>query len=206
MMDQHWQTILIDGFAQMSGWEIVAALLGVGYILFAAKTSLWCWLFAFVSTLIYTVLFWEGQLPMQALLNFYYMGVAVYGFLLWRKHGDVEDTLPITSWQWPRHAVFLLAGIAISGLTAYYLSSTGASKQPYLDASVTVFSVMNTWLMTRKVLENWLYWVVIDLAAVQLYLNTGYYATALLFLVYTVLAVSGYMSWLKLYRNKSAVT
>lgn len=205
-MDQHWQTVLIEGFAQMSAWEIVAALLGVGYIIFAAKTSLWCWLFAFISTLIYTVLFWEGQLPMQAILNFYYMGMAVYGFMLWRKHGNIEDTLPITRWPWSRHLVYIGVGVAISALTAYYLSSTGASQQPYLDAYVTVFSVMNTWLMTRKVLENWLYWILIDIAGVQLYINTGYYATAALFLLYTILAVSGFISWLKQYQTNQTVS
>lgn len=203
-MEENWQSILIAGFAQMSAWEIAAALLGVGYILFAAKTSQWCWLFAFISTLIYTVLFWEGQLPMQAILNFYYMGMAIYGFMLWRKHGNVEDTLPIISWVWQRHALYILVGIIISGVTAYYLSISEASKQPYLDASVTVFSVMNTWLMTRKVLENWLYWILIDLAGVQLYVNAEYYATAGLFLLYTVLAVSGYISWLSLYRAKQS--
>ncbi|MBE0439831.1 MAG: nicotinamide mononucleotide transporter [Gammaproteobacteria bacterium] len=186
----------------MSGWEIIAALLGIGYIIFAARESQWCWPLALISTLIYTILFWEGQLPMQALLNFYYMGMAIYGYLLWRKHGISEDNLAITSWSWSKQALFLFIATLLSVITAYYLDITQSSQHPYLDASVTIFSVMNTWLMARKVLQNWLYWVVIDSAAIVLYAQSAYYATVVLFGVYTVLAMIGFINWRRLYKNQ----
>lgn len=196
----NWLTFIVDAFAVMSGWELFAALLGIAYIIFAAKESQWCWPLAFISTFIYTVLFWEGQLPMQALLNFYYMGMAIYGFLLWRKHGTTEENLAITSWSWSKQAVFLLIATLISVVTAYYLDVTETSQNPYLDASVTIFSVMNTWLMAKKVIQNWLYWVVIDSAAIVLYIQSGYYATVILFSVYTILAMIGFLSWRQLYK------
>jgi len=192
---------LMDAFSQMSGWEIAAALMGVAYILLAAKESQWCWLFAFFSTVIYTVLFWEGQLPMQALLNFYYMGMAVYGYWLWQKHGKAEDNLTITSWGWRHNAIFIFIGLAISAMVTYYLQTSAQSQSPALDAYTTVFAVMNTWLMAKKILQNWLYWVVIDAAAVVLYIETAYYATAALFVLNTILAIAGYISWVKL-RNQ----
>jgi len=203
MMNENWQSLLIAGFMQMSGWEVVAALLGVSYIILAAKTSQWCWLFAFISTFIFTIIFWEGQLPMQAILNFYYMGMAIYGFRLWQKHGHVEDGLTIITWRWQRHVLFISIGLLMSGLTAHYLLSTQSSQQPWLDATVTIFSLMNTWLMARKVLENWLYWIVIDIASAVLYFNTAYYATALLFIIYTFLALNGFISWLKVFKPGS---
>ena len=187
----------------MSGWEITAALMGVGYILLAAKESQWCWLFAFLSTLLYTVLFWEGQLPMQALLNFYYIGMAVYGFWLWRQHGAQTKTLFIRRWVWSQHLTFVTIGAVLSGLVTLYLQKTGQSQSPALDAFTTVFSVMNTWLIAKKVLENWLYWVVIDSAATVLYFQTGYYATTLLFVLNTLLAVAGYIAWVKLLKLQS---
>ena len=193
---------IVTAFQQMSGWEITAALMGVAYILLAAKESQWCWLFAFLSTLIYTALFWEGQLPMQALLNFYYMGMAIYGFWLWRKHGTQTDTLNISRWRWGQHFVFIAVGVVISALVSLYLQKTGQSQSPVLDAYTTVFSVMNTWLIAKKILENWLYWVVIDSAATVLYVQTGYYATAALFVLNTILAVAGFISWVKLYRKQ----
>jgi len=196
---------LVDAFSVMSGWEIFAALLGMGYVIFAAKEIKWCWPLAFVSTLIYTLLFWKDQLPMQAILNFYYMGMAIYGYMLWRRHEKTEQTLAISSWAWNKHLVFILTGGLLSAVTAYYLDITDTSQNPLLDASVTIFSVMNTWLMAKKILQNWLYWVVIDTAAIVLYAQAGYYATVILFSVYTVLATAGYLSWKKLYKQQSVL-
>jgi len=195
-----WLTFIVDAFAMMSGWEIFAALLGMAYIIFASRESQWCWPIAFISTLIYTILFWEGQLPMQAILNFYYMGMAIYGYTLWRKQGATEDTLAITNWSWSKQLIFILIATVISVIVAYYLEVTETSQNPYLDASVTIFSVMNTWLMAKKVLQNWLYWIVIDSAAIVLYAQSGFYATVALFSVYTVLAVLGFISWKKRYQ------
>lgn len=203
MNQDNYQAIL-TAFHQMSGWEIAAALMGVAYILLAARESQWCWLFAFLSTLVYTALFWEGQLPMQALLNFYYMGMAIYGFWLWQKHGKQTDTLLISRWPWKKHFGFIAVGLVVSALLSAYLQHSGQSQSPVLDAYTTVFSVMNTWLIARKVLENWLYWVVVDGAATLLYVQTGYYATAVLFVLNTILAIAGFISWVKLYRQQTA--
>lgn len=183
-------------------WEVLAASLGVFYILFAARESQWCWPMAFISTLIYTFLFWEGQLPMQAILNFYYMGMAVYGFWLWHQHKQAESNLPIHHWRLSYHLVFIVSGTVMTLLLGYYLQSKQASQAPYLGAGVTVFSVMNTWLMARKVLQNWLYWIIIDFSAMLLYTQTGFIATAVLFGLYTILAIAGLINWLKLYRQQ----
>ncbi len=202
-MQSNWLNTITDALSQMSGWELGAALAGVAYILLAAKESQWCWLFAFISTVIYTVLFWEGQLPMQALLNFYYMGMAVYGYWLWRKHGVAEESLAISSWPWTKQARFVIIGTIISVAVTYYLTSNEYSQQPGWDAAITVFSVMNTWLMAKKILQNWLFWVIIDAAAVVLYVKTGYYATMVLFVINTVLAALGYLNWIKLYKKQT---
>jgi nicotinamide mononucleotide transporter len=201
MSQDHYQAI-VNAFHQMSSWEIAAAVMGVAYILLAARESQWCWLFAFFSTLVYTVLFWSDQLPMQALLNFYYMGMAIYGFWAWHKHGKQTDTLQISRWPWLWHIGFIVVGVAVSALVSAYLQKTGQSQSPVLDAYTTVFSVMNTWLIARKVLENWLYWAVIDGAATLLYIQTGYYATAVLFVLNTILAIAGFISWVKIYRQQ----
>ncbi|MBD3633724.1 MAG: nicotinamide mononucleotide transporter [Methylophaga sp.] len=200
-----WDAML-QGLMALSGWEVFAALLGVGYIVFAARESQWCWPMAFVSTLIYTLLFWDGQLPMQALLNFYYMGMAIYGYLLWRQHKQKENDIAIHSWHLSYHLAFLIIGSLLTWLIGYYLGAIEASQNPYLDAGVTVFSVLNTWLMARKVLQNWLYWIIIDAAAVVLYLETGFYATVALFSLYTVLASVGFINWIRLYRQQNTLS
>lgn len=194
---------ILSTLLAMPAWEVIASLLGIGYVILAARESQWCWPLAFVSTLIYTVLFWEGQLPMQALLNFYYMGMAVYGYMLWRKHGNVEDNLPITSWPLFNQLKLILIGAFISYIVGAYLRQYELSQNPFLDSSVTVFSVLNTWLMAKKVLQNWLYWIIIDAAAIVLYAQNAYYATTVMYVVYFVLAIIGYISWHKLYHQQS---
>jgi nicotinamide mononucleotide transporter len=198
-----WDAIL-QGLMALSGWEVFAALLGVGYIVFAARESQWCWPMAFLSTLIYTLLFWDGQLPMQALLNFYYMGMAVYGFMLWRQHKLSDNNIAIHNWPLSYNLAFLLTGGVLTAIIGFYLATSQTSQMPYLDAGITVFSVLNTWLMARKVLQNWLYWVFIDAAAIVLYLETGFYATVALFSLYTVLALAGFLNWMRLHRLQSA--
>lgn len=194
---------IIQSAQAMSGWEAVATLLGLAYLYLAIKESVWAWPCAFFSTLIYTVIFWEGQLPLQAVLNVYYLGMAVYGFWLWKQPKQSEAGIGIHQKGLKFHLIFIGAGLLVSGLLAEYLLQTGTSKMPYLDAGVMVFSVMTTVLTARKVLENWLYWVVVDGAAIALYWQTGFYFTTLLMAVYIVMVLIGYYQWQQIYRQTS---
>jgi nicotinamide mononucleotide transporter len=193
-------------FSQQSLWEALAVALGIAYVILAARESIWCWPAAFISTAIYTALFWQGQLPMQSLLNLFYLGMAVYGFMLWRRHDRPQDDLKIHFWAWRNHLAFIAIGTVLTLSMGLLLSELQASQKPYLDAFVTVFSVLNTYLMARKVLENWGYWLVIDSAAVVLYLQTGYLMTAAMFALYLGLAVYGLINWLKLYHAAKITT
>jgi len=192
----------IEAFLALSPWEVLATILGIIYVVLAAKESFWCWPAAFVSTLIYTVLFWEGQLPLQAILNFYYMGMAIYGFKLWSKKSAQEETFQVTTLSLPKHLAYIFGATALSIIIGY-LTATTASKLPFLDSAVMVFSVINTYLMAQKILENWIYWLVIDAAAIYLYWQTGFYVTIIMFSLYLVLAVYGYLEWNKSFKEQS---
>ncbi len=185
-----------DAFAMMSGWELLAVAFGIAYVLLAAKESLWTWLFAFLGTFIYTVLFWEGALVSSSLLNFYYMIMALYGFVLWRG-GKSGKELKVSSYTLSKNLSIIATGIVIS-LAIGYLSDTYTQANfAYLDAFVMVFSVTATWMLANKILENWLYWIVVDSAATYLYFQSEYYATVVLFALYVILAFWGYYSWRK---------
>ena len=188
-------------FAQMSGWEILAVLFGVAYVLLAAKESLWTWLFAFLSTIIYTILFWEGALVSSSLLNSYYMIMAVYGFVLWRSGGEKGEELEISLWSLKKNMTVIISGLAIAIFLAYLSDTYTEAKFPYLDTFVMVFSVIATWMLAKKVLETWLYWMVIDSAAIVLYWKSGYLATIILFVLYVILAFYAYYSWWRTYHE-----
>jgi len=188
-------------FAQMSGWEILAVFFGIAYILFAAKESLWAWFFGFLSTIIYTILFWEGALVSSSLLNFYYMIMAVYGFILWRSGGEKGDELEISRWSVKKNVTVIVSGLIIAIFLAYLSDTYTEAKFPYLDTFVMVFSVIATWMLAKKVLETWIYWMVVDSAAIVLYWKSGYLATILLFVLYVILAFYAYTSWWKTYHE-----
>lgn len=212
-LTQVWQQV-----QTLSGWEALATLLGLAYIIFAIRESLWAWPCAFFSTLIYTWLFWDGQLPMQALLNAYYLVMAVYGFWLWSTRTPEKTTATTTEQGWPtdtpplrvhrltggQHALFLGAGVVLTAVMAGLMQHYEWSRAPWLDAGVTVFSMLNTYLMARKVLENWLYWLVINSAAMWLYWDNGFYFTVAMFAVYFGMAIIGFYQWRQSARDAEA--
>ena len=197
-MDLSLQAIA-TAFAAMSPWEILAVFFGIAYVLFAAKESLWTWLFAFLSTIIYTILFWEGALVSSSLLNFYYMIMAVYGFILWRSGGEEGDELSISTWSLKINTLVILSGLVLALVLGYLSNTYTQARFAYLDTFVMIFSVIATWMLAKKVLETWLYWIVIDSVAIVLYWKSGYLATIVLFVLYVILAVYAYWTWRKTY-------
>ncbi|MCO7224369.1 nicotinamide riboside transporter PnuC [Pleionea sp. CnH1-48] len=188
-------TLLIEQITSQSGLEVVAVITAIGYVWLAARQSIWCWPCALVSTGIYVWLFWEVSLPFHIFLNAYYLVMAVYGWVKWK--GASNEPLQVVSWSLLTHAkwtglVFILA-LGISMLAATQLDP----EYVYLDAFVTVFSLFATVLVAHKVLENWLYWIVINLFASYLYFEKGLALTSCLFVLYTVFAIYGYFSWRK---------
>lgn len=197
----------LASFVAMSVWEYVAAILSIMYVFLAVIQNSWCWPAAFVSTLIYTILFWQGALPMESFLNFYYMVMAIYGYIQWRggigsEQASDEPVTPlkVTSWAIATHVKFIGAISVITLIVGYLLDTYTQANLAYLDTFTTVFALFATYLLTQKVLENWLYWVVIDIASLFLYTMEGYYVTTILFVFYIIFAVQGFISWRKEYQ------
>lgn len=185
-------------------WEIVAVLTGVGFLVLAVRENPWCWLFGGVSTLIFAILFWNAGLYMQSSLQVYYVGVAVYGWWHWRRGSDSGGQAPIRTWPWSRHLIAMALIISLGLLNGYLLTRQTTSQWPYLDALTTWGGVVTTWMAAQKILENWLYWLVVNFAAILLYVGNDLPLTAGLYTVYFVLALFGYQRWNKSYRKPSA--
>lgn len=180
----------------MTGWEAVAVVLAIAYLLLAMKASLWCWPAAFVSTFIYTLLFWHVSLLMESALNVFYMVMAVYGYWQWRWGGGPQDDgVAIHSWSLQRHILVIVLTAAVAGALGYFMANYTHAALPYLDAATTCFAIVATFMLAYKVLENWLYWVVIDVASIYLYMEKGLVLTSLLFVGYVVLAAISYWLW-----------
>ena len=197
---------IIDYFATLPWLELVAMLLALAYAVLAAKGSLWCWPAAFISTAIYTVIFYDVLLLMDSALNAYYLIMAVYGYWAWQQNTpkNSKQTTPqlaIVSWQlnWHLKACGILT--VISFILGYVMANYTPAVFPYIDTFTTVFAVFTTYLVTQKVLENWLYWVVIDAVSIYLYVAKDLMPTAILFIIYVVIATVGYVKWRTMYKN-----
>jgi nicotinamide mononucleotide transporter len=189
------KTYIIDAWQMTTGWEVLAVIFAVAYLLLVIKESVWCWPAALVSTSIYIFLFFDVNLYMESGLQIFYIVMALYGWFLWRKHDDTSADLNITSWSKYQHlaALSLIAIlVVISGLL---LEKNTDAAYPWLDSFTTWAAVITTWMVTRKILENWLYWVVIDSVSIFLFIQRDLYLTALLFIFYVLLCFKGYKQW-----------
>ena len=188
----------------MLSLENVAVVLAIAYLLLAMRENILCWYAAFVSTAMYTVLFWQVNLLMESALNVYYMGMAVYGWWQWKYGGTGHAGVPIQRWAGRIHIRLILGILGISAISGWLLTQSTAAALPYLDSFTTWASVVTTYLVAKKVLENWLYWILIDTVSIGLYLDRGMQNTAILFLGYVIIAVFAFYSWRRQYQVKLA--
>ena len=186
----------------MSWWEAVAVVLGILYLLLAVRENIWCWYAAFLSTAIFGFLFWDVNLIMESGLQVYYLIMAVYGWWQWRPGTQGESALQIQRWRWQRHLQAAALVSALAAVSGFWLQQNTAAAMPFLDSFTTWGAVLTTWMVTQKILENWLYWLLIDGLSIILYLDRGLYLTALLFLVYIIIAIFGYRQWLQHYQKQ----
>jgi nicotinamide mononucleotide transporter len=196
---------VINYFQHLPWLELVAMLLSLAYVLLAAKGSLWCWPAAFISTALYTYIFYDVLLLMDSALNAYYLLMAVYGYWQWSKktHNNSKSNieLSIVSWELSWHIKACIALTLTALALGYFMANFTKADFPYLDTFTTVFAVFATYLVANKVLENWLYWIVIDFVSIYLYIEKGLIPTTVLFVIFVIVACYGYAKWLKLYNN-----
>ena len=178
-------------------WSIIestAVFFSVLYVILAIKESVWCWGAAAISVILYIYICYTAQLYSETGLQFFYLLMAIYGYYQWNKN---DSSLKIQQWTITKHLFILLLGALLTFLMGFYFSIYTNAAMPLVDSFTTVFSVFATYMVTKKVIENWLYWIVIDAVSVYLYFIRDLHLTSLLFIVYTVIAIFGYFSWLK---------
>lgn len=193
--------MILENFINFNwiGIETLAVILAVIYLFLAIKENSLCWYFVFLSAAIYIWILIDSSLYMASLLNVYYALMSIYGLYQWRKGGDKKLGLPIKCLSSSHHIFIVISVISLSLIIGYFLESYTDSKLPYLDSFAALSSIVTTVMVARKILENWLYWIAIDAVSIYLYLSQDLYQTAILFVLYMLLAVMGYYEWRKRY-------
>jgi nicotinamide mononucleotide transporter len=199
-------TALVESLRdQLFAWspaEAVAVACAVLYLLLAIRENIWCWLFAGVSTAIYTWLFLHARLYMESALNVFYFGMAIYGWRVWLAgRGDAHE-MPVTTWPVRVHGTALVLIAALVLVTGTLLSRYTDAAFPFIDSATTYAAIWATFLVARKVLENWWYWLVIDVVSIFIYWSRDLELTALLFVAYVIMIPFGLISWTRSYRGE----
>ena len=174
--------------------EAIAVVLSVLYVILAAKKNILCWWAAGISVTLYIYIFFSVQLYPETGLQVFYLLMAFYGYFQWNKN---NGKLEIAQWTIGKHLFLILIGAIVTFLMGFYFTTYTNAKMPIVDSFTTVFSIIATYMVTKKVLENWLYWIVIDAVSIYLYFSRDLHLTSLLFVAYTIIAVFGYFSWIK---------
>ena len=189
-----WSTLAAQA-QNMLALELVAVVTAIGYLLLAVRQNIWCWLCAAISTAIYVYLFIVAKLYMESVLNTFYFAMAAYGWYSWSSGRVGESELPVTTWPLRLHIRAIAAIASISLVNGYLLDTFTDAEFPYLDSLTTWGAIWTTFLVARKVFENWWYWLVIDIASIFIYWSRGLELTSLLFAIYVVIIPFGMIAW-----------
>lgn len=175
--------------------ELFAALVGAVSVWLSVRQNIWSWPTAIVNVVLYAVVFYEAKLYADMGLQVIYAVLSVYGWYEWLYGGEGRTELRVTRLG-PRLGG-ALALIAVAGSTALgaLLHHETDAALPFMDAFLSSTSLVAQWMMTRKLLENWIVWIAVDVLYVGMFIFKGLYLTAGLYAVFLALAVKGYLDW-----------
>lgn len=185
---------IMEQFRQTSTLEWFGTVTGFTCVFLAARQHILNWPVSILSIIAFSVLFYQHKLYGDAVLQIYFFSTAVYGWYYWAKRA-AENRKPVVRLDagW----MLMVCGIilVLSLLLGFVLSRFTDSDVPFADGTCTAVSLVAQFLMTRKVLQNWLLWIVVDIAYIPLYLYKGLALTAVLYLVFAGIAYMGYRDW-----------
>lgn len=177
--------------------ELAGTILGLIYITLSVRQKVLTWPFGIATSVVYAWVFYATRFYAGMGLQLYYVAISIYGWIYWvsGKSKTRAGELPVTRINRPTavYGILLAAGSFI--LLYFLLTHKTDSPVPFMDALTTALSIAATWLLARKVLENWLVWIVTDLLCIGLYASQNLWATVVLFAVYEALAIYGYFQW-----------
>ncbi|WGK66121.1 nicotinamide riboside transporter PnuC [Croceiramulus getboli] len=200
-------------FSQYEGYstytivlEIIAVVFGLLSVLFSKQNNVLVFPTGIISTLIFVYLCYLWGLLGDMMINAYYFAMSIYGWYIWTRKVDPHHFTPIstTNTKERQQGLFIFLGTILFVFIIYHLFDRWTSWVAYVDTLTTAIFFVGMWLMAKRKVENWIFWIVGDLISVPLYFYKGYTFTSLQYLIFTIIAVFGYLAWKK-YLNKSPV-
>lgn len=192
---------LAEQFQQTTALEWLGTVTGFLCVYLAARQHILNWPISIISVAAYAILFYQSKLYGNAILQVYFFGTAIYGWYYWVKRGQDADKKPIVSFSAAELLVTAAVVAALSGIMGWFLGTYTDTDVPYIDGFCTAMSFVGQFLMTRKVLQNWVLWIIVDICYIPLYIYKGFWLTALLYGAFTVIAIMGYVDWKRTWKK-----
>ncbi len=177
--------------------EIFAVCSAILYLILAANEDVRCWYAALFSSILYMYIMYTAGLMMESFLQIFYICMAIYGWYIWSSKINVEQELKIRSWKMQYHLYTITIVTLLAIITGFFLERYTQAALPFLDAFTTWGAIITTYMVAKKIIENWIYWFVIDSISIYLFISRELYLTSLLFFIYLIIIIFGYRSWMK---------
>ena len=194
---------MIFDFLTANWFEIVAAALAITYLILAMQQNILCWAAWIISSIMYLFVMFSAGLYMESGLQIFYIVMGIYGWIQWNNRSS-KNNLTVSTWPIINHIYILLILIVLVTFSGLILSNLTEAVSPYIDTFTTWGAIIATYMVAKKILENWYYWFVVDFVSVFLFLSRELYTTALLFSIYIILVIFGFIAWRKSMRLENA--
>ena len=189
----------------MTEIEVIASLFGLLCVWLTVRQNIWCWPVGLVMVSLYVWIFYQAKLYSDMGLQVVYIVLQIYGWAYWLRGGPRDSDLPVTRLSGNGVACWIVMALACTALLGGGMARWTDAALPYWDATTTVLSLIAQYLLARKVLENWLFWIAVDVLAVGIYVVKELYVTAGLYVVFLGLATWGWLAWKASFQEQESV-
>ncbi len=186
--------------------ELTAIVFGLLSVWYAKKNNIWVFPTGIINTSIYVYLLWKWSLLGDMMINFYYVVMSIYGWYNWTRKKDEGIKFPISRMTLSEKKWSLLIFVLTIGfvIVVYTFFDKFTHWTSYVDTLVTGIFFVAMWQMTRRKLENWILWIIGDIISIPMYYAKGYSFTSIQYLIFTIIAILGYLEWKKTLQRKTA--
>ena len=186
--------------------ELTAIFFGLLSVWFAKKDNIWVFPTGIINTTIYVYLLWKWSLLGDMMINFYYVIMSIYGWYHWTRKKDNVVEYPISrmTLSEKKWSIIIFVLTILFVVTVYTIFDKFTHWTSYADTFVTGIFFVGMWLMAKRKIENWILWIVGDVISIPMYFAKGYTFTGIQYLIFTIIAIYGYLEWKRTLQEKKA--
>jgi nicotinamide mononucleotide transporter len=192
---------ITDWLKSQSLLEISGVISGIGCVYLAARNNIWSWPLAIISVSLYIIIFYDAKLYADTGLQVYFLITNIYGWYFWSRKSEMDKKVPVSFANGKLILLSLIAIVIFTLLLGTFLYKGTDAAFPYIDSFCTACSLVAQLFLARKIIENWLIWIFVDIIYIGVYMIKDLHLTAGMYALYVLIAAMGYINWKKEYKQ-----